>query len=138
MDVLRDIWHPLFESTESLDRQLAALRRRCGGSAGGSLPTAAQLQVAWAVLTTQLAPVGLRYGLPHAVVATALKQGARELLALQPDNPRSSYELAKAIMESAAAGLALRPRDAVRLYQRGAELARAQGSDYWLARWAVR
>ena len=141
LDILRAIRAPLFEGAASLNRQLAALSRRCGGGgsgAGDNLPTAAQLQAAWAVLVIALSPAGVQQGLPQAEVMVFREQAARALLALQPDNPRSSFELGRTASAKAMTGSALHRHDVLSHYQRGAELARAQGSDYWLARWAVR
>ena len=63
-------------------------------------------------------------------------QAAHSLLALQPDNPRSSYELGTVVFFNVTPSSASRRRDPLPHYQRGAELARAQGSDFWLARCA--
>ena len=133
--VLRGIQHPLFWSAASLDRQLAALRQRSGGSSGAasSLPTAAQLQAAWAALVIDLISGGMVQGLPPAELTALFEQAARILLALHPDSPRSSYELGKAAYFNNRTGAASALRDAVPLFTRGAELARAQGSDFWLA-----
>ena len=137
LDVLRAIHDPLFKSAASLDRQLAALRQRCGSGAGSNFPTAAQLQAAWAVLVTALALAWARRGIPRAEFAALEDQAAHTLFALQPDNPRSSYELGNAAaFSSTAGGPASRRRDALPHLQRGAELARAQGNDFWLARCA--
>ena len=138
LDALRAIRRPLFESAASLDRQLAALGQRCGNSSGAlsNFPSAAQLQVAWAVLVTVLAPWGLREGLPQAAIGALCEQAANDLLALQPNNPRSSHAMGEAAVMNVATGSASRLRDPLPHYQRGTELARAQGSDFWLARWA--
>ena len=131
------IQRPLFQNVASLDRQLAALGQRCGnGSTGSSLPTAAQLQAAGAALVTMLATIGIHQGQPQAELAAFGEQGVRALLALQPDNPRSSYELGRAAVNNAVIGSASRLRDPLPHFRRGVELARAQGSDFWLARWA--
>ena len=146
LGVLSAIQRPLFEGTASLDQQLAALGQRCGrdsgSSAGSNLPSAAQLQMAWAALTTVLALSGLPRGIPgvsEAELAAFGEEAARKLYALQPDSPRSSYEMGSALraaMVITAAGSASRLPDPLPHFQRGAELARAQGSDFWLARWA--
>ena len=139
LDALRAIRRPLFESAASLNRQLAALHQRCGCDSSSRAVTAAQLQVTWAALVGVLAPVRMRQGLPWDELVAFHKQAARDLLALQPDNPRSSYELGKAAFNDVRAGLAnlaSRRRDVLPHFQRGAELARAQGSDFWLARCA--
>ena len=138
LDILRAIRRPLFEGAASLDRQLAALGQRHGNSSGAvsNLPSAAQLQVAWAVLVTVLAPWGLREGLPQTAIGSFREQAANNLLALQPGNPRSSYAMGEAAVVNAATGSTSRLRDPLPHYQRGVELARAQGSDFWLARWA--
>ena len=129
---LRAIQRPLFESAASLDRQLAALRQWCSG---GRLPTTAQLQVAWAALAIELAPVGVtKAGLPQAELLALNERAARTLLDLQPDNPRSSYELGKAAFYNSQTGSASRLHESLPHFRRGAELARAQGSDFWLAR----
>ena len=134
--ILRAIRRPLFKSAASLDRQLAALGQRCSSGAGSRLPTAAQLQAAWAALVAELAKVRMLQSLPHAERAAFSDPAARALLALQSDNPRSSYELGRAAVNNAAAGSAPRLRDPLPHFQRGIELARAQGRDFWLARWA--
>ena len=135
LKVLYAIRCPLFQSAASLDRQLAALRQRCGGGgsngAGSNLPTAAQLQAAWAALVIKLIAFGMGQGLPLADLAAFREQAARDLLALQPDNPRTSYELGVV-----ATGSASCLRDPLVYFWRGAKLAREQGSDFWLARWA--
>ena len=139
LDVLRAIRRPLFQSAASLDRQLAALVQRCGGGGGGAgrnLPTAVQLQIAWAALATTRAPAGLRFKVPEADLAALCEEAARDLQALQPDTPRSSFELGIAAHFNSKIGSASCLRDALPYFTRGAELARAQGSDFWLARWA--
>ena len=120
----------LFESADSLDQQLAALRQRCGDG-GNRLPTAAQLQATWAVLVIELTLEGESLGLQQAEFRAFAEEAACDLLALQPDNPRSSYELGHAEAKFAVTWWL-----PLLHYQRGAELARAQGSDFWLARWA--
>ena len=138
LDALRAIHRPLFGSAASLDRQLAALGQRCGGSssggAGSNLPTAAQLQVAWAALAIVQTPAGVQIGLPQAELLPFFEQAARHLLALQPGSPRSSYQLGSAAYFNDRAGLASRLRDPLPFLRRGVELARAQGSDFWLAK----
>ena len=139
LDFLHAIRRPLFESAASLDQQLVALRQQCGGSssgAGSNLPTAGQLQAAWAALVIVLVPAGARQGQPKTELAAIGEQAARALLAHQPDSPRSSYEMGNAAAQNARAGLASSLGDPLLHYQRGIELARAQGSDFWLARWA--
>ena len=141
LSVLRAIRRPLFEGAASLDRQLAALAQRCGSSgdssgAGSSLPSAAQLQAAWAVLVTGLPPGGIHQKLQQAEVAALHEQAAQALLSLQPDNPRSSYHLGIVAAMGVTNSSASRRRGALQHFRRGAELARAQGSDFWLARWA--
>ena len=143
LDALRAIQRPLFGSAASLDRQLAALHQRCGsGSSGSSLPTGAQLQAAWAELVFQLvvaelAPLasGVRQGLLEAGLCATFEQAARKLLVLQPGSPHSSYEMGNAAYFNKRYGAASRLQDSLPHFQRGAELARAQGSDFWLARW---
>ena len=137
--MLRATRRPLLESAASLDQQLAALSERLGSVSGAAsnLPTAAQLQATWARLVTDLYSGGVSEGLPRAELAPFFEQAARTLLALQPDNPRSSYELGMAVGENATvAGTPMRRQEGLAHYQRGAELARAQGSDFWLARWS--
>ena len=89
----------------------------------------AQLQAAWAVLVITLVPAWMRQGLPQAELMPFYEQAARDLLALQPENPRSSYELG-----NATNAVITHRSDALQHFQHGAELARAQGSDFWLAR----
>ena len=134
LDALRALRAPLFEGAASLDQQLAALGR--SSSAGSNLPTTAQLQAAWAALVVVHVPAELRHGLPQAELAAFREQAARALLALQPDNPRSSYELGNAAVTNVTCSSASRLRDPLPHFQHGRELARAQGSDFWLARWA--
>ena len=142
--LLRKIRCLLFESATSgsLDRQLVSLRQRCGSggssSAASSLPTAAQLQAACAALIARMAPVASRESLPDTELAAFIEQAGTDLLALQPDNPRTSFELGKAAYTNATSGSASHLRDPLAQFWRGAELARAQGSDFWLARWAGR
>ena len=140
LKVMRAIQRPLFESAASLDRQLAALGQRCsGGSSGGAgsnLPTAAQLQVAWAALLIMLERAGAPQALPQAEIVAFREQAARQLLALQPDSPRRSFELGGALVAKARTDTDPCLHVALRHFRRGAELARAQGSDFWLARWA--
>ena len=139
LDVLSAIRRPLFESAASLDRQLAALGQQCGGGssgAGSSLPTAAQLQAAWAALVIAVLPTALHQGLPLAELAAYFEQAEQVLLALQPDSPRSSYALGDKVLAKNITGSTSPRRDAVPHFQRATELARAQGSDLWQARWA--
>ena len=140
---LHAIQRPLFQSAASLERQLAALRQRCGGSdssgAGRKLPTVEQLQAAWAVLATGLGPWGTREGLLQAELAAFSEHAASSLLALQPDNPRSSFAMGEAVANNAVVNnsdSASRLLDPLPHLRHSAELARAQGSDFWLARWA--
>ena len=141
------IQRPLFESATSLDRQLAALHQRCGGGGrnsgtGSDFPTVTQLQAAWAVLVIDLALAGKSQALPEAKaeLAALAERAAHILLALQPDNPRSSYELGccrardvfSVVTPSASA---MRLHNTLLHFWHGAALARAQGSDFWLARW---
>ena len=138
LNALRVTGHRLIvRNLAFLDRQLAALRQRCGGGTPGShLSTAAQLQAAWAALSTEQCDAGVRQGHPQAILSAFGEQSARILLGLEPDKPRSSYERGNAL-ENVSAFTAAHWQDALPHYQRGAELARAQGSDFWLARWAV-
>ena len=139
LGALSAIRRPLFESAASLDRQLAALGQRCSrdsSAPGSNLPTTAQLQAAWAALVIVLASAGVRQGLPDAELVAFSEQAARALLALQPNNPSSSYMLATAALGNSTARSASRLGDPLPHFRRGAELARAQGSDFWLARWA--
>ena len=140
LDALRAVRCPLFECAAPLDQQLAALRQRCGGDGSGgaasNLPTVAQLQVTWAALVVALASAWVHHKLPQAELSALYEQAARDLLALQPDNPRSSFVMADAAVSSTPPGSGSRLRDPLPHYRRGAELARAQGSDFWLARWA--
>ena len=142
LGALRAIQRPLFERAASLDRQLADLRQRCGvhhdaSGAESHLPTTAQLQAAWAALAIEQASAVWRAGHPPAELTSFGEQAARALLALQPDNPRSSYVLGQALLLSATTSFSLshvRAPGALPHFRRGAELARAQGSDFWLAR----
>ena len=140
LDILHAIRCPLFERAAPLDLQLAALRQRCGGGSNGNigsnLPTVAQLQAGWAALYFELVHSGMRQGLPKAELAACGEQAARKLPALQPNRPCSSYVLGSAAFFNNRTGSASRLRDALPHFRRGAELARAQGSDFWLARWA--
>ena len=146
LGVLHAIQRPLLTSTVSLFRQLAALGQRCcGGSSGAGsshLPTAAQLQAAWAVLVMEAGPGGMREGLPRAELSRFTEQAARILQALQPDSPRSSLAMGEAAASNAivhaTSGSGPPLRDPQPHLRRSAELARAQGSDFWLARWARR
>ena len=142
LDVLCTMHRPLFEIAASLDQQLVALHQRCNSSRGSgagsasSLPTVNQLQAAWATLVIALAPGRVREGLPQAELAAVVEQAAHHLMALQPDNPRSSFELGSAAGLNDNAGSVSALRDPLPFFRRGAELARVQGSDFWLARWA--
>ena len=101
----------------------------------------AQLQAAWAALVIVMVPAGVHFRLPglqQAEVAAFGEQAARDLLALQPDNPHSSFAMGSTAVTAATTGSAPLRRNALPHYQRGAELARAQGNDFWLARWAGR
>ena len=81
--------------------------------------------------------MGLHQGLPEAELVATSEQAARALLALQPDNPRSSFATGEAAaMANATDSSASLVRDPLPHFRRGAELARAQSSDFWLARWA--
>ena len=77
----------------------------------------------------------MRHGHPQAELAALNEQATRKLMALQPRNPRSSYEMGRAAEINLFTGSASRLRDPLPYFQRGAELARAQRSDFWLARW---
>ena len=143
LGALRAIQRPLFDSAASLDRQLAALRLQCGehhddSGAESHLPTKAQLQAAWAVLAIEQASAVRCAGHPPAELASFGEQAARALLDLQPDNPRSSYLLGQALFLSATTSPSfslsrLRAPASMPHFRRSAELARAQGSDFWLA-----
>lgn len=148
LDVLAAIQKPLFSSSTSLDSQLARLQEHCGGSGssssssqGGGGPseplTAAQLQAAWAALAIDLAEqAGSQGQAPQARVSAVTEQAARALLRLQPTNPRSSFMMGMAAVVNASTNSASALKDPLPHFRRGAELARQQGSDFWLARCA--
>ena len=99
-----------------------------------NLPTAVQLQTVWAALVVEMFLGGWRQGVPQAELLAFREQAARALLALQPDNPRSSYELGKVAYFNYRTGSASGLCDPLPHFRRGAELARAQSSDFWLAK----
>jgi hypothetical protein len=103
-----------------------------GSEASLCVPSLAQLQVAAHALTMQLASeVNLQTPSPH--LPPLMEAAARGLAALLPDTPRAAFFLGKAALINAAEGAASPLRDPLPHLLRGAELARAQGSDLWLA-----
>ena len=89
------------------------------------------------MLVTELAPAAAGKGLPKAELAGFGEQAAQDLLAVQPAIQHSSYEAGRAaLFVQGSGGPASPPCGPLPHFRRDAELARAQGSDFWLARCA--